>query len=258
MGKKIGLEDLLVLPALVQLPEVTLIISRYGNPECVAEFRLVTDWSRVLPSYLKAIFLNISVQCHNDVIREKLEHVPGASQALLSLHYRCIERLAVSVAIAATLRDILHLYFFKLKFNYFFQLSNESRDQPVISRLRLCKTSLPLTRDLHSRTRKVYLIQILLAEIGTGRLLRLFINVWSTFVFCVPHLISPWQTQLMMCKSPTLTCFALSTYIDDNRRDFNTIACDAKNVIEKDTSISHDDALALINRLEVTKHSMQS
>ena len=49
----------------------------------------------------------------------------------------------------------------------------------------------------------------------------------------------------------TLTCFALSTHIDDNGRYFNTLAHDVKNLIEKDTSVSHDDALALTKRLEV-------
>ena len=49
----------------------------------------------------------------------------------------------------------------------------------------------------------------------------------------------------------TLTCFALSTHIDDNGRDFETLAHDVKNLIEKwqNTSVSYNDALAL---LEVT------
>ena len=52
----------------------------------------------------------------------------------------------------------------------------------------------------------------------------------------------------------TLTCFDLSTHFDDNGRQFAILALDVKNLIEKwqDTSVNHDDALALTKRLEVT------
>ena len=51
-----------------------------------------------------------------------------------------------------------------------------------------------------------------------------------------------------------LICFVLSTLIDDNGRDFKTLARDVKNLIEKwqDTPVSHNDAFALTKRLEVT------
>ena len=51
----------------------------------------------------------------------------------------------------------------------------------------------------------------------------------------------------------TLTCFALSTHIDDYGRDFVTLAHNVKNLIEtwQDLSVSHREARELTKRLEV-------
>ena len=58
----------------------------------------------------------------------------------------------------------------------------------------------------------------------------------------------------------TLTCFVLSTHINHNGRDFETLAHHVKILIEtwEDTPDDHEDALALTKRLEVNKHPMQS
>ena len=51
----------------------------------------------------------------------------------------------------------------------------------------------------------------------------------------------------------TLTCFALSTYIDDNGRDIATLADRVKNLINtwEDSSVCQREARVLTRRLEV-------
>ena len=53
--------------------------------------------------------------------------------------------------------------------------------------------------------------------------------------------------------SDSLTCFSLSTLIDDNGREFAPLARKVKSLIEtwEDLSVSHREGHALTERLEV-------
>ena len=79
--------------------------------------------------------------------------------------------------------------------------------------------------------------------------------VWQ-IRFCIPLSLSSFlmadATQVEWLFS-TLTCFAFSTHIDDNDRDFAALALEVKELIEtwQDLSVSHKEARALTKRLEV-------
>ena len=76
-------------------------------------------------------------------------------------------------------------------------------------------------------------------------------DVWPSLIrfWEVPHF--SWQTQLRPSDYSPLWHVS---YIDDNGRDFASIAYNVKNLVEKwkDLSVCHREARALTKRLEVT------